>query len=123
MMNTQLAYSAGSVGLARNQDAARTTTARPAAGTEVPREPSTPRAAGEKPSQQAVHALVKDMNRTLQGINASLQFSQDEETGRTVIKLVDLETKEVLRQIPSEEALAIAHTLDKLKGALIRQTA
>lgn len=37
--------------------------------------------------------------------------------------MIDRQTKEVLRQMPSEEALAIAHALDKLQGLMIKQKA
>ena len=40
-----------------------------------------------------------------------------------MVKVVDQSTKEVIRQIPSEEMLAIAKALDSLKGLLVRQTA
>jgi len=40
-----------------------------------------------------------------------------------VVKVVDLETKEVIRQIPSPEVLEIAKAVDQLQGLLIRQKA
>ena len=56
-----------------------------------------------------------------QPINNSLQFSIDDDSGRTVVKVVDRQTEEVLRQIPSEEMLDIARALGKLKGLLVEQ--
>jgi flagellar protein FlaG len=53
----------------------------------------------------------------------SLEFSIDEDSKRTVVKVIDVATKEVLRQMPSEEALRIAKSLDKASGLLIRQQA
>jgi len=50
-------------------------------------------------------------------------FPFDDDTGRTVVKVVDASTDEVIRQIPSEEVLAIAKALDKLQGVLIKQEA
>jgi len=40
-----------------------------------------------------------------------------------VVRVLDDATKEVIRQIPSEEALEIAKALDKLQGVLLRQEA
>jgi flagellar protein FlaG len=40
-----------------------------------------------------------------------------------VVKVIDQNTQEVVRQIPSKEALEIAKSLDKMRGLLIRQTA
>ncbi|WP_034293273.1 flagellar protein FlaG [Herbaspirillum sp. RV1423] len=52
--------------------------------------------------------------------NASdLNFSKDQETGKTIVKVVDTATDTVIRQIPSEEAIAIAKSIDKMQGLLI----
>lgn len=59
----------------------------------------------------------------VQPINDSIQFSLDEDSGRTVVKVVDLQTNEVIRQIPTEEALTIAKALDKLQGLLFQSKA
>ena len=50
-------------------------------------------------------------------------FSIDDDTGKTVVKIVDSTTQEVIKQIPSEEILSIAKALDKLKGLFIEQKA
>jgi flagellar protein FlaG len=54
---------------------------------------------------------------------ASLEFSVDDESGRTVVKVVDAQTKELIRQIPSEEVLAVARNLERIKGFLLSETA
>lgn len=64
--------------------------------------------------------LVKDF---LKPINSNLQFSIDDESGKVVVKMIDPENKEVIRQIPSEEMLAIAKTLDTVKGLFLQQRA
>src|SRR5574343_487114 len=69
-------------------------------------------------SPQQVQDAVKNMNDFVRGINSSLNFSVDKDSGETVVKVVDLDTKEVIKQIPSEEMLSIAKALDKLKGLL-----
>jgi flagellar protein FlaG len=48
-----------------------------------------------------------------------LNFSKDQDTGKTIIKVVDTATDTVIRQIPSEEAIAIAKSIDKMQGLLI----
>jgi flagellar protein FlaG len=47
-----------------------------------------------------------------------LQFSVDEVSGRTVITVINASTAEIVRQIPSEEVLALARNSDGF-GALI----
>jgi flagellar protein FlaG len=53
----------------------------------------------------------------------ALEFSLDDASGQVVVRVIDAETRMVLRQMPSEEVLAIARELDRLKGLLIRQMA
>jgi flagellar protein FlaG len=48
----------------------------------------------------------------------SLSFRVDEASGRTVITVLDATTQEVVRQIPSEEVLALARALE-VSGALL----
>src|SRR5471030_127339 len=72
----------------------------------------------------ALDQAVDKLNKSPQASAQGLEFSIDPESKRTVVKLVDQNTKEVLRQIPSKEALAIADALDTTsKGLLIQQTA
>lgn len=77
----------------------------------------------QKPSAQKLLDAVKSMNDFVDSINSSLKFSVDDKSGQTVVKVVDNETKEVIKQIPSEEVLAMAQAVDKLKGLLVQQKA
>jgi flagellar protein FlaG len=45
-----------------------------------------------------------------------IHFAVDTETRRTIIKVVDPETNEVVRQIPPEEALRISRMISRLRG-------
>lgn len=63
------------------------------------------------------------MNEFVQTLSNALDFSVDKETGQTVVKVVDKATGDVIKQIPSEEMLAIAKAIDKVKGLLIQQKA
>lgn len=63
------------------------------------------------------------MQKAIQPMANNLQISIDKDTGTTVVKVVDTSTKEVIRQIPTEEALSIAKSLDKLDGMLFKQKA
>lgn len=74
-------------------------------------------------TQEAVAAAVQTANAYVQSVSTSLQFSLDQDSGRTVIKMVDTETEEVLRQFPSEEMLAISQSIDRMQGLLINREA
>lgn len=52
---------------------------------------------------------------------SDIQFSVDKDTDALVVKVIDRDSKEVLRQIPSEEVLQIAKALDSLQGLFVSQ--
>lgn len=70
-----------------------------------------------------VTQALQSINKAMQNLSQNIEFTQDEDSHRTIIKVVDSETKEVIRQIPTKEALEIAKALDQVKGLLIKQTA
>lgn len=74
-------------------------------------------------SRQELEEAVKQVNDFLKPINNSIQFNLDDDTGKTIVKVIDLATKDVIRQFPSEEMLGIAKAIDKMKGLLVQQKA
>jgi len=69
-------------------------------------------------TMRELSAQMEKLTRALQASQSSLSFSVDENTGKTIVRVVS-STGELVRQIPSEEALAIAATLapgDSLKS-------
>ena len=78
------------------------------------------------PSLDQVSRAVSELNKSSQAASQGLEFSIDTDSQRTVVKVIDQSTKEVLRQIPTPEALDIAKALQAntaTKGMLIQQTA
>lgn len=75
------------------------------------------------PSQKELEAAVEQLNKSVQSKSQSLEFSIDNDSKRTIVKVIDQHTKEVLRQIPTPEALQIAKSLETGKGMLISQEA
>jgi flagellar protein FlaG len=55
----------------------------------------------------------KPVQPVVNGLGIGLEFSVDKETGVTVIKVLDIETGEVVRQIPPEEVLAFMRQFEK----------
>lgn len=76
------------------------------------------------PDRDAVDQAVSSMNSFVQNLQRDLQFEVDLDLGQTVISVVDRSTNEVIRQIPSEEAVARAQRLreqfDDAGGLLIK---
>jgi flagellar protein FlaG len=70
------------------------------------------------PAEQ-LEKLVQQVRQAVHPMAQNLLFSVDKDSGRTVVKVVDANTNELIRQIPSEEVLAISQALEKLEGLLL----
>ena len=66
---------------------------------------------------------VADLNKVAQAAGQGVRFSVDEETGRTVVKVVDTQTDTVLRQIPTVEALKLWRSIEQMQGVMLRDKA
>ncbi len=64
---------------------------------------------------------ANELNKKFEMINSQLKIEIDKDTGITVAKIIDKETKEVIRQIPPEVVLKIAKYLDELTGLLFNE--
>ena len=64
---------------------------------------------------------VENLNKKLELLNSQLKVETDKETGIQVIKIIDKETKEVIRQLPPEVMLKIAKYLDEVAGLLYNE--
>ncbi len=77
----------------------------------------------KSPSLADVTKAVYDINKSIQSSTQGVVFTLDNDDKRMVVQVVDQQTKQVLRQIPTEEAIEISKSLNKLQGLLIRQQA
>ncbi|MBC7197371.1 MAG: flagellar protein FlaG [Deferribacterales bacterium] len=71
-----------------------------------------------QPSEEQVKSAVEDLNKTLQNLNVKRQFEVDKEVDKVIVKVIDSEQKEVIRQIPSEEALKLSKNVREMIGLL-----
>ncbi len=75
-----------------------------------------------KPAQASAEQM-KQLQDALQQrfatVAPELQFSVDQSSGRAVIKVIDQSTKEVIRQIPSEQALKLNEALANFQQGLL----
>ena len=121
----------GSATPARQPDRAASSDAAAALG--APRAPATAvdtakavKGPANVPTSEQLKEAVSQLNKASQDKSQGLEFSIDDDSKRTVVKVIDQTTKEVLRQIPTPEALEIAKALESKSstaGMLIQQTA
>lgn len=67
--------------------------------------------ADDEKAREALEEAVSNLNDYVQQQERNLQFSVDEVTGRSIVKVVDAQTEEVIRQFPPEEVLNMARFL------------
>lgn len=73
--------------------------------------------------EAAIVETVERLNDQAASLNRSIKFSVDKETGRTVIKVLDRETEEVIRQIPPEYTMEILRRMEIGAGVLLEEQA
>ncbi|MEN7530329.1 flagellar protein FlaG [Cupriavidus sp. DL-D2] len=76
--------------------------------------------AGTSPDMAAAVGELMDVLKTT---SIGVRFEIDQDTNRVITKVVDKETGELIRQLPSEEVLRFAHVIDKLQGLFVSQKA
>ena len=81
--------------------------------------------AGKKsePGQAQVRAALAEINQTLRVASIGVQFEFDKEADTMIVKVVDVDSGELIRQMPSEEVVRIFRALGRLQGLLVHQTA
>ncbi len=72
---------------------------------------------------QELAAAVDEINERAQNQRRSLQFSIERELNLTVVKVVNPATDEVIRQIPSEEFVEKARSMEKTRSLLFNAEA
>lgn len=67
----------------------------------------------EKPDLEDITDMLDKVNRQMELNNSSLRFKADESSGKMVVAIYDASTEELIRQIPSEQALTTAQKLNE----------
>ena len=62
----------------------------------------------QKADKAKLQAAVSKINNLVKTVQRDLTFNLDEDSGHTVIKVIDTDSGKLVRQIPTEEVLAIA---------------
>lgn len=95
----------------------------PVTDTAVTRAADTYRVADAKEPSSVIDAeqvrkAVSEIEKFLSTSRRNLEFSTDEDSGKIVVKVIASETGELIRQLPSEEALRIASSLSDVNSLL-----
>ena len=76
----------------------------------------------EVPRKQLEEAVVA-LQEFAQAVRRGINFSVDDGSGQVVVKVTDATSGDVIRQIPSEEALQLAENLSDARSLLFKAEA
>ena len=79
--------------------------------------------ASSQPTREVVAKAAADIQQFVQSMGRNLSFSVDESSGYHVVRVVNPNTGELVRQLPSEELLKIARDFQRLNNVLVSQRA
>jgi flagellar protein FlaG len=72
--------------------------------------------------RENIQEAIDRLNQQLKANGRDLSFQMDEEIDRPIITVRNIETGEVVRQIPSEEIIRMAHSIEEGKGLLFNES-
>lgn len=70
-------------------------------------------------SKTSVEKIIEKANEVLTVKNIRSKFMLDDYLGRLVVQLIDEESNEVIRQIPTEDAIKISKNIDSMLGLIL----
>lgn len=76
-----------------------------------------------EPTREVVAKAAAKLQEFVSKMGRNLNFSVDETTGYNVVRVVNPQTGELIRQLPSEELLKIARDFERLNNVLVSQRA
>ena len=74
-------------------------------------------------SSEALHETVAAINDFMSKFDRTLNFSVDIAAGQTIIKVIDTSNDELVRQIPSEDFIAISKHIEQMNNLLFSEKA
>ena len=74
-------------------------------------------------SSEGLREVVAAADRAVKSLHNAVQLSLDSQSGQPIVRVVDTETGQLIRQIPTEEVLELRRALDRIAGLLIQRTA
>ena len=73
--------------------------------------------------REAAETAMKDIQHFISSQASSVRISKDETSGHMIVQLVDPNSGEVIRTLPSEELLRLARSFEMLGNKMVHQTA
>ena len=77
-----------------------------------------------KPSEKTheLDKVLKKLNENTDIMDKSIKFEKIYEEDKIIVKVYNIETGEIIRQIPSEEMMKLSRNMDEIVGILFDET-
>ena len=70
-----------------------------------------------------IHQVANELNDMMSLMRKGLAFKVDEYSGQSIVSVLDVDSGDIIRQIPNEEALELAQKLAEVAGSLLKTEA
>ena len=75
--------------------------------------------AGREIGVAKTEELVKELNSALEKVDGDYSVSVDNDTGMVVVRITDVETGELVKQVPPQQVLDVSMSVEKIIGLLV----
>jgi flagellar protein FlaG len=87
-------------------------------------QPPAPGKPAAQPTNTQIQSAVDKINQAMLQTNTGVEFSVDSNSRKAVVKVIDTQTGNTIKQFPSEQMIAISKSIDQFqKGLLLTQKA
>ncbi|GIU50854.1 flagella locus protein FlaG [Shewanella sairae] len=74
-------------------------------------------------AEQDLHDVANELSDMMSLMRKGLAFKVDEQSGQSIVSVMDVDSGDLIRQIPNEEALELAQKLAEVAGSLLKTEA
>ena len=76
-----------------------------------------------QPLNKTIEEAAQDLQKYMQSSGRNLSFSVDQNTGYQIVRVMNADTGELIRQMPSPEFLKLAESMPQTNSGLVNQKA
>ena len=75
-----------------------------------------------EPEKSEILNVIDKLNNSLENVNEKVFFSYHEENNRIIVKVIDKQTKEIVREIPPRDIVKLSEHLREYLGLLVDES-
>jgi len=75
-----------------------------------------------EPGEAEIFDAVEKLNLSTEGMNEKVHFSYHEKTNRVIMRIIDSETNEVVREVPAKDAIKLLEHIQEYLGMFVDES-